>query len=98
MVSLRNQIAMSTHPIGKNTVNRTANLPAGIDRRFSHLAAALGVSKSDLIRRLVNGLVKGSIHTAQLGKSDTDMVRTVRTVRTARTARGRRNSPLDFSL
>jgi len=58
---------MATHPIPENTVNRTANISTGIDRRLGRLAGNLKVSKSEVIRRLVESLLNGAIHVSQLG-------------------------------
>lgn len=58
---------MSSHPIGPKTVNRTANLPVRLDLDLGRLAGALDKSKSELLKRLVRGLVSGAIRTSQLG-------------------------------
>lgn len=59
--------ASLTKPLGPNTVNRTANLPLDLDRALGRLTVEVDRSKSDLMRRLVKGLVGGTIKASQLG-------------------------------
>ena len=60
--------ATNTNKIGPATVNRTANLPRELDLDFGRFIGENNAkSKSDVIKRLVNGLVSGAIKTSQLG-------------------------------
>lgn len=61
------QALKHSHPIGPNTVNRTANLPVELDRALGRLAHQLNVSKSRLLRRAAAALVAGAIHARDLG-------------------------------
>jgi len=59
---------MTTHLIGSDTVNRTANLPRGLDRQFGRWVVENDAkSRSDVMKRLVHGLVSGAIQASQLG-------------------------------
>jgi hypothetical protein len=49
---------MPTHAIGRNTVNRTANIPVELDRALGQLSFQSDRSKSDYIRELVKWAVK----------------------------------------